>query len=303
MRLIRGTTHLPSNHTPHVITIGAFDGMHLGHQAVLTELKAQAAHHQAKTTVILFEPQPKEFFSRSVLPRISLLRDKLDFLKQFGIDQVVCLRFNATLANLSADDFIQNILLPLNPRHMVLGDDFRFGRGRTGDFAQLCRVGQHHGFTVQDTPTLRNAEGRISSSQVRTALQSGEFTRAQQLLGRPYALLGKVQHGAKLGRKLGFPTINLKLNRPVVVSGIYRVEVFGLQEQPLIGAASIGTRPAVNGKRRLLEVYLLNFTGDCYGKRVKVIFTHEIRAEQDFPSLQALQTQIAHDISKIKAMV
>lgn len=301
MKLIRGIANLNQIQTPCVATIGAFDGMHLGHQAVLTQLKKQAQQLRIDSAVVLFEPQPKEFFAGGkALPRITLLRDKLKFLDHFGIDIVVCLRFNQKLAALPADIFIDKIVLALQPKHLVIGDDFRFGKGRQGDFAMLALVGKRYGFSVEDTKTLANDQGRISSSQVRIAIQHSNFDLAQQLLGRPYSLYGKVQHGAKLGRTLGFPTINLKLDRHVVVSGIYQVKVTGLRAEPLIGAASIGTRPAVGGDRYLLEVYLLDFSGDCYGQRVEVIFDRKLRDEQDFASLQALKEQMQRDIEQVR---
>ncbi len=301
MKFIRGIANLHKIDAPCVATIGAFDGFHLGHQAVLTQVKRRAQQFKVQSVVVLFEPQPKEFFAGdNALPRITLLRDKLQFLDRFGLDTIICLRFDRLLASLSASDFVDKVILALQPRHLVIGDDFRFGQGRAGDFMMLRSAGQRHDFTVEDTQTLINQQGRISSSQVRAAIQRSDFVLVQQLLGRPYSLCGKVQHGAKLGRTLGFPTINLKLDRTVAVSGVYQVRVIGLATEPLVGAANVGTRPAVGGNRYLLEVHLLNFSRDCYGQRVEVIFEHKIRDEQDFNSLEALKIQMQHDLDAAK---
>ena len=301
MRLIRGVTHVKKSHVPCVATIGAFDGMHLGHQAVLQQVKDAAAQRGVASAVILFEPQPKEYFAPHLAtPRLMQLRDKVAFLQSFGIDWVVCLRFNATLAALSAEDFVQQVLVNgLQVRHVIIGDDFRFGKGRQGDFALLEKMGTQHGYSVKDTQTLLLANKRTSSSRVRDAVLKADFGLAEHLLGRDYTLQGRVQHGQKLGRTLGFPTINLRLKHNMVVNGIYAVTVSGLTDQPLYGAASVGTRPAVQGQSRLLEVYCFDYTGDAYGKCVEVAFHHKVRDEQDFASLEDLTTAMQQDVASI----
>ena len=286
------------NAMPHagcVATIGVFDGLHRGHHAVIEQVKRKASELGSPSVVILFEPQPFEFFHpETAAPRLTRLRDKLIILKTWQVDYVLCLRFDATFAQLSAQDFIQNILVDgLHVKHLVVGDDFRFGQGRKGDFELLC---QQKRFTVEDTKTLLQDEQRISSTQVRTAIARGDFAKAEQLLGRPYVLHGKVQHGDKRGRQLGFPTLNIGSLKPMVVHGVYAVKVYGISDQPLNGVANVGRRPTVDGIKRLLEVYLLDFNGDCYGRSISVEFIGKIRDEQKFTSLELLKQQIQQDV-------
>ena len=304
MLLIRGLANLHKQRSPCVATIGAFDGMHLGHQAVLQQVKDAAAQRGVASAVILFEPQPKEYFAPHLAtPRLMQLRDKVAFLQSFGIDLVVCLRFNAALAALPAEDFVQQVLVDgLHIQHVIIGDDFRFGQNRQGNFALLEQLGKQYSYTVQDTQTLLLANKRASSSRVRDAVLQADFVLAKQLLGREYTLQGRVQHGQKLGRTLGFPTINLRLKHNMVVHGIYAVTVSGLTDQPLYGAASVGTRPTVQGHSRLLEVYCFDYAGDAYGKLVEVAFHHKVRDEQDFASLAELTTAMQRDVGQIKNM-
>ncbi len=301
MRLIRGLYNLASFEQLCVATIGVFDGLHRGHHAVIEQVKRKARALALPSLVILFEPQPFEFFhSETAAPRLTRLRDKLIILKTWQVDYVLCLRFDKKLAQLSADDFIQNILINgLHTKHLVVGDDFRFGQGRKGDFTLLC---QQKSFTVEDTKTLLQDEQRISSTQVRTAIAAGDFVKAEQLLGRPYVLHGKVQHGDKRGRQLGFPTLNIGSLKPMVVHGVYAVKVYGITDRPLNGVANVGRRPTVDGIKRLLEVYLLDFKGDCYGRSISVEFIANIRAEQKFSSLELLKQQIERDVVDAKAI-
>jgi riboflavin kinase/FMN adenylyltransferase len=283
-----------------VATIGNFDGLHLGHQHVINQLKAVAEIKGQPSLVMLFEPQPVEFFAPQYAPRrLSRLRDKIIQLREIGIDYLLCLHFTQSFANMSAEQFVQQILVhKLNIRHLVVGDDFHFGKDRAGDFDYLKHCGQQFGFEVENTHTLLIDNERVSSTRIRQCLADNDLTAARQLLGRPYTLSGRIAHGKKLGRELGFPTINLKMgSRPIAVNGIFAVLVKGLDNRLLRGVASIGTRPTVNGSGTILEVYILNFSEHVYGCRVDVEILHKIRDEQRFDSLNALTVQINQDIN------
>ena len=299
MKLIRGLHNLQQPLPGCVATIGNFDGMHLGHQHVINQLKSVAEIKGLPSVVILFEPQPVEFFAPDQAPlRLSRLRDKIIRLSQIGVDCLLCLRFNQKLADLSADQFIQQILIDkLNIRHLVIGDDFRFGKHRAGDFALLQRRGHEAGFEVENTHTLMIDNQRVSSTRIRQCLANNDLDAARMLLDRPYTLSGKIAHGKKLGRQLGFPTINLKMGcRPIAVNGIFAVLVKGLDNRVLRGVASIGTRPTVNGSAVILEVYILNFSEQIYRRCVDVEILHKIRDEEKYDSLAALSEQIKQDI-------
>lgn len=294
IKLIRGLRNLkyyPA--APSVVTIGAFDGLHLGHQAVLDSLKKYPNYRKV---VILFEPLPKEFFSNTPIPRLSRLRDKLIFLDQFGVDTVLCLRFDQDFSEMTAENFIKKILIEgLNTKYLLIGDDFKFGFKQAGDFNLLK---QQTAFETFPTPTFLKEGRRVASSWVRSAVMAGDFELAEFLLGRPYLLNGKVQHGDKNGRKLGFPTLNIGLSQPMAVQGVYEVRVSGIiPNQELLGVANVGTRPTFKlGVRRFLEVHLLDFNQDCYGKKIAVRFVRKIRDEKRFESLEALKNQIKIDI-------
>ena len=303
MKLIRGLHNLTQPLPGCVATIGNFDGLHLGHQHVINQLKSVAEIKGLPSVVMVFEPQPVEFFNPEHAPlRLSRLRDKIIRLSQMGIDYMICLHFNASFASLSAEQFIQQILLDkLNIKHLVIGDDFRFGKGRSGDFQYLKQRGHEAGFEVENTHTLLIDNERVSSTRIRQCLAENDFVTARQLLDRPYTLSGKVAHGKKLGRQLGFPTINLKMgNRPIAVNGIFAVLVKGLDNRVLRGVASIGTRPTVNGSSVILEVYILNFAEQIYGRCVDVEILHKIRDEEKYDSLNALTVQINQDINDAK---
>lgn len=300
MQLIRGQQNFYRHVGPCYATIGTFDGLHLGHQAVLTKLKAKAQAAGLPAVVILFEPHPQEYlFPERSVPRLMRLRDKLVGLTRLGIDKVVCLKFNRGLAELSAEAFIEQILIQsLGIQHLVVGDDFHFGSDRKGNYTLLAEWGARAGFTVEPTLTYMLGSERVSSSRVRTAIQNHDFNMASALLGRPYALLGRVHHGDKRGRQLGFPTINLPLSAKMVVAGVYAVKVSGLGPHFLNGVANVGMRPTVNGVRRLLEVHLLDAKVNAYGKNVAVHFLACLRGEKKFPSLLALQQQISEDVAQ-----
>lgn len=304
MELIRGLYNLRAAQRRCVATIGNFDGVHLGHQAVLTQLAARAATLQSPSVAIIFEPLPREFFHpASAPPRLTRLREKLMVLREHRIDSVLCLRFDAALAAMRASEFIDRILIQgLDVRYLVLGDDFHFGKDREGNFDTLRAAGSAYGFEVANMPTLEIEGERVSSTRIRQALTRGDLSAAEVLLGRRYCLCGRVRRGDSLGRKLGFPTANLALGWPLPpVQGIYAVEVSGLEREPLQGVASIGSRPAVHGTDHRLEVYLLDFNDDIYGRHPCVALLQKIRDEAHFDSLSELKTQIARDVESARA--
>ena len=306
MELIRGLHNLRPRHRGCVATIGNFDGVHLGHQAVLGQLAEKADEFGVPAVVIPFEPQPQEYFSHGEIPpRLTRFREKLRALRRFSVDRVLALQFNEALAGLSAAEFVRQVLLDgLAIRHLVVGDDFRFGRGRVGDFAMLQQVGREHGFEVVNMHTFSMDGGRVSSTRIREALQRGELALAEQMLGRPYRMCGRVAHGNKLGRTIGFPTANIFLHRKKTpVDGVFAVEMFGIEGEPVAGVANVGTRPTVDetGTRSLLEVHLFNFDGDIYGRHVHVDFLHRIREERRFESFDALKAQILQDADEARA--
>lgn len=283
-------------------TIGSFDGVHLGHQAILARLVEVGRARGLPTLVMVFEPQPHEYFSREKAPaRLTRLREKVKALFNFGVDRVLCLRFNAHLRNLSAHAFIREILVEhLAVAHLEIGDDFRFGCDRTGDFQLLQQMGAQYGFQVRDTQTFLLEGERVSSTRVRQLLEAAQFAAAARLLGRPYVISGRVIVGKRLGRTLGVPTANIGLGRyRSPVRGVYavRVSVPG-EEKEYLGAANVGVRPTVNGGAKpLLEVHMLDFSGDLYGRCLQVEFCHKLRDEQKFSSLDELKQQIQRDIN------
>lgn len=298
MELIRGLHNLRPRHHGCVATIGNFDGVHLGHQAVLGQLAEKAGELGLPTTVITFEPQPQEYFSQGdIPPRLTRLREKLKAMQRYSVNRVLCMPFNRKLAQMEAEAFIQQVLVDgLGVRYLVVGDDFCFGKGRRGDFAMLQRAGEKHGFEVVNMHTFEIEGDRVSSTRIREALQTGNLSLAEQLLGRPYRMSGRVAHGDKLGRTIGFPTANIFLHRKKTpVNGVFAVEMFGIEGEPLAGVANVGTRPTVGGTRALLEVHLFDFSAEIYGRHVHVDFLHRIRAEQRFESFDALKAQILRD--------
>lgn len=299
MEFIRGQHNLRPWHRGCVATIGNFDGVHLGHQAILTQLAEPAARLRLPRLVITFEPQPQEFFAGPAVPpaRLMRLREKLRALDGLGIERVLGLKFDQRLAALPAERFIDDLLVgQLGIRHLVVGDDFRFGHRRAGDFALLVKAGQHYGFEVVDNASYLVEGERVSSTRVRQALGQGDLELATRLLGRPYDLCGRVAHGDRRGRTLGFPTANIHLHRRATpVYGVYAVLVSGTGLPPWPGIANVGHRPTVQGVREQLEVHLLDFQGDLYGRHLQVDFLHYLRAEQRFVSLEALRQQIQKD--------
>ena len=304
MRLIRGLHNLTTPLPGCVATIGNFDGLHLGHQHVINQLKAVGEIKDLPTAVMIFEPQPVEYFVPERAPRrLARFRDKLIHLGDIGIDYLICLNFNQQLAEMSAADFVSELLIKrMNVRHLVIGDDFRFGKGRSGDFDYLQQRGHEDNFEVENTHTLMIDGERVSSTRIRQCLAQNDLVTARQLLGKPYTLSGKVAHGKKLGQQLGFPTINLNMGpRPIAAQGIFAVLVKGLDNRVLRGVASIGTRPTVNGVGTILEVFILNFSEQIYGRCVDIELLHKIRDEWKFDSLDALTAQIHKDIDDARA--
>ena len=300
MELIRGLHNLKPAHHGCVATIGNFDGVHLGHQAVIGQLAEKAQGLGLPTAVMLFEPQPQEFFQpKNALPRLTRFREKVQALRRYSVDRALCIRFNARFAAIEAEDFIRHILVEgLGVRYLVVGDDFRFGNGRRGDFAMLQQAGERHGFQVVNMHTFSIDGERVSSTRVRTALAAADLITAEKLLGRPYRMCGRVAHGDKRGRTIGIPTANIHLHRKATpIKGVYAVEMFGLKTEPLPGVANIGTRPTVDGSRTLLEVHLLDFDEDIYGSHVSVDFLHKLRDEKRFASFDELKKRIYLDVA------
>lgn len=297
-QIIRGFHNLPATPRGCVATIGNFDGVHLGHQAVLRQLAVRGKAMDLPAMVITFEPQPNEFFAPDKAPaRLTRFREKVQALRCYSIQQLCVLPFNARLAAMSADDFIQQLLVAgLNVRYLVVGDDFRFGHQRQGDFALLQQAGAAHGFQVVTMHTFAIDGARVSSTRVRQALAVGDLACAEKLLGRPYQMSGRVAHGQKRGRTIGFPTANIHLYRnKVPLSGVYAVQLYGILGEPLSGVANVGVRPTVGADKALLEVHLFDFDRDIYGEQVDVIFLHKLRDEQKFADLDALKQQITLD--------
>jgi riboflavin kinase/FMN adenylyltransferase len=278
--------------------------VHLGHQAVLGQLSERAVALHLPVTVITFEPQPREFFTPERVPaRLTRLREKVEALRRFGVDRVLCLRFGDYLAGLPPEEFIRIILLEgLEVKYLVVGDDFRFGRDRAGNFALLERAGAAHGFPVVNMHSFNIDGARVSSTRVREALEAGDLVGAELLLGRPYRMSGRVAHGDKRGRTIGFPTANIFLHRPATpVQGVFAVEMFGVEGEPVRGVANVGNRPTVDGTRSLLEVHLFDFHRDIYGRHVQVEFLHKLRPERRFESFDALKCQIEDDVTRARA--
>ncbi|WP_052481260.1 bifunctional riboflavin kinase/FAD synthetase [Gilvimarinus agarilyticus] len=298
---IRGLYNLRERHRGSVATIGTFDGVHLGHQAILRQLNDVSARLNLPSVVILFEPQPHEYFARERAPaRLMRLREKLEALFAAGVDRVLCLQFNEAFRSLTARQFIDRVLHDgLGIRHLVVGDDFRFGCDRAGNYELLQRAGGELGFGVTDTCTLTIGAERVSSTRIREHLQAGEFTKAEACLGRPYTISGRVGHGKKLGRQLGVPTANVRLQRyRSPLSGVFVISALLPDGNLYPGVANVGAKPTVGGDiAPLLEVHLLNFDRDIYGEPVKVMFHQRLRAEQKFASLDALTAQLQNDIA------
>ena len=299
MELIRGLHNIHPRHRGCVLTIGNFDGVHLGHQAVLAKVVAIARQMQLPSCVMLFEPQPLEVFAGDAAPaRLTRFREKYEALARLGIDRLLCVHFTPDFAAQAPEQFIQQLLLKqLGVEQLIVGDDFRFGKNRSGSFELLALAAEQHQFGLFSTSSLLLGQQRISSTLIRQALAEDKLTLAAEMLGRPFALTGRVRHGRKLGRDLGFPTANVWLyRRKLPVSGVFAITAhtcYGVFN----GVANIGNRPTVQGSREQLEAHLFDFNQDLYGSQIRVELRHKLRAEQRFASLDALQQQIAADVA------
>ncbi len=291
------------DHQPVALTIGNFDGVHLGHKALLARLMDAAKSRGIPSAVIIFEPHPREFFTPKQAPaRLTSLREKLELLAELGVDRVHICNFNTQFAQMSASSFIDALHKKLSVKYVLIGDDFRFGSGRSGDFALMEKIAGQQGFSVEAMHSVLFDGLRVSSTAVRAALAAGNMRSAARFLGRQYSISGRVVHGDKLGREIGFPTANVQMkhNRPPL-SGIYVVRVSGDHISHLQGAASLGVRPTVhkNG-RAVLEIHLLDFTQEIYGQHLRVEFLHKLRNEEKYPDLKSLTQQIALDVENTR---
>ncbi len=291
--------------TPIALTIGNFDGVHLGHQAMLAKLRDAAARHGVAACVMTFEPHPREFFSPDQAPtRLTSLREKLELIAANGIERAFVCRFNYDFAQHTAQDFIERTLVKgLGVRWLQVGDDFRFGARRAGDFVMLKQAALRHGFEVEAMASVTLGGERVSSTAVRNALMAGNLDYAGTLLGRPYSISGRVVHGDGVGKKLGFPTANMQMkhNRPPL-NGIFVVELSGVAAHPLRGVASLGIRPTLKTQGQpVLEVHIFDFDGDLYGRHVRVDFLHKLRDEEKYADLETLTRQIELDVENAKA--
>ena len=290
-----------------VLAVGAFDGLHRGHQALLTQVHERAAELALTPIVVSFEPLPRAYFSPEPVARLSSVREKLRGFDAAGMEQVLLLRFNHALTSMSAEDFIRRVLVQrLNAREVWVGADFRFGHKRSGDVAMLERVGPELGFSARTMPSVLLDGARVSATRVRMLLAAGEFSGAAPLLGRPFVMEGKVEYGKQLGRQLGYPTANIHLrDRNSPVHGIFAVRVgLGESECSWPGVASLGVRPTVNEVAEpLLEVHLFDFEGDLYGQRMAVEFVAKLRDEQKFDNLDDLTVQMAKDARQARELL
>lgn len=300
MELIRGFGSLQPRHRRCVATIGNYDGVHLGHRRVLADLTRRAQRDRLASVVVVFEPTPQEFLMPASAPaRLMTFREKFEALAACGVDRVFCLRFDEALAGMPAEMFIERVLVRgLGVHYLAVGDDFRFGHGRRGDFAMLEAAGAESGFEVVATPACLSAGERVSSTRIRECLASGDMQLAARLLGAPFRMSGRVMYGDRLGRSLGFPTANIALKRRMPpVEGIFVASVHGVDAAVHYGAAYVGYRPALHGCEARLEVYVFDFDGRLYGCRLQVEFLHRLREDRAFADLAALRTQMTRDVA------
>ncbi len=301
MQILRG---LYATDTQGVaVTIGNFDGVHLGHQAMLNELCAAAKSRGLQTAVVIFEPHPREFFSPQQAPaRLTNLREKLELFSTMGVDRVHVCRFDALFAKKTAEDFIHALHEKLHAKFVLIGDDFRFGSGRAGDFALVQKIGLQHGFEVQSVHSVLHEGVRISSTAIRAVLAEGQIRKAREYLGRPYNISGRVFHGDGMGRKLGYPTANVQMKHNLPpLKGVFVVLVHAEGLGVLQGVASLGLRPTLKQEKQyVLEVHLFEFAQQIYGKHLRVEFLQKLRDEKKFNGLDELTQQIASDVENAK---
>jgi riboflavin kinase / FMN adenylyltransferase len=298
MELVRGLHNISQRHRGCVLTVGNYDGVHLGHQQMIGALKARAAQFRSAATVLVFEPSSKEFIDPEGAPaRLTRWREKFTALAAQGVERLVTLRFDECMRAMTPHSFVDELIVQrLGTRHMVVGDDFRYGSNAGGTIDSLRAAGQAHGFGVEQISPFVLDGVRVSSTAVREQLVVADFPQAARFLGRPYRMMGRVAPGNRLGRTLGFPTANLRLmRRKSPVWGILAVWTHGIDSRPLPGVASLGTRPTVNGIEPLLEVHVFDFDGDLYGRAIEVEFVAKLRDEVKFDSLDAMTAQMKID--------
>jgi len=300
MDVIRGAHNLHPAHRDCAVTIGNFDGVHRGHKTLLAQLSTISVKQRVPSLLITFEPQPREFLAGSSMPaRLTRFREKAMLLRQAGIDKLLCLPFNERVANLTAEFVVEEFLVKrLAIRYMLIGDDFRFGKDRCGDYQMLKQAGQRNSFGVEHLDTQTLGDERISSTAIRRALQAGDMALAEQRLSHVYFIMGRVTDGRSRGTRIMIPTANIHLHRyRTALSGTFVVLVDGLLDRPLPAVANVGIRPTINGTEPLLEVHVLDYRHSFYGRLIKVRFLHWIRAEQKFASLAELRERITEDIA------
>ena len=304
MQLIRGLSHLEPFKNGCVLSIGNFDGLHLGHRAVIRKLVERGKVLGLPVVIMFFEPQPLEYFLGDNAPsRLMRLREKVIEMAKLPVDNLLIVRFNQNFANRDAEQFIEHILInTLNVKHLVIGDDFHFGKARRGNFAMLKEKGRLNGFTVEDTGSFQLGGLRISSTLIRDALVAGDLKRAEKLLGHCYSVCGRIAHGDKLGRTIGYPTANIRMHRKnTPVNGVFAVTMTGIDGLEFEGVANVGTRPTLDGGSKVtLETYLFDFNKEIYGRYVEVHFHQKIRDESRFHSLEELKAQIVKDVAETK---
>jgi len=303
MEVIRGLINIKERHKGAVITVGNFDGVHTGHRTILLEMKRKAEALQTKTLLICFEPQPREFFDFYNAPaRLTRFKEKVELLEELGIDMVLCLKFDDSFRETTAERFIEILGKDLAAQAVYVGDDSRFGQGRTGNFGQLEAASQRYGFKVFNFETIVYGEDRVSSTRIRECLNAGDFDMAEQLLGHPYFITGKVIYGRQIGRTLGVPTMNVQLHRYVApIAGVFACECI-VRGRQYRGVANVGVRPTLDVAllKPVLEVHLFDFDETVYGDNVKVIFRLKIRDEKKFDGLDELKAAIYADIETAK---
>jgi riboflavin kinase/FMN adenylyltransferase len=305
MQLVRGIHNIQLGDHGCVLTIGNFDGVHKGHQRVISALVAKAKALNCMSAVLVFEPQPQELFAPDKAPaRLCRLRDKYALLAELGVQRLICVNFNMKFASQSAEQFIEHLLVEkLGIKHLIVGDDFHFGKNRIGDFTMLAQAGKKFGFEVTDTASCKMENCRVSSTAIRHALEQDNLADVENMLGRPYSIIGRVFHGDKRGRQLGFPTANVLLKRrKSPLSGVFAVKVKTV-EGTFNGVANIGARPTINGVRQQLEVHIFNFNNDIYGQCIEVIIIKKLRQVMKFDDLNALTAQIKLDSEQAKQVL
>lgn len=305
MELIRGLPQLTERHRPSVVSIGNYDGVHRGHQHVISTLLRKSAELDAPSTVVTFEPLAKEFFLPTSVPRLTSLEERAGLLFELGVDRVLCIEFDASFASYSPEHFVEDVLVNgLGVRYLCVGDDFKFGKNRAGDFSMLKRSGLELKFDVTAHDTFELSGERVSSGRIRQALSLGDFEAARVLLGRPFAISGQVSEGQQLGRTIGFPTANLVLpSYQCPISGVFAVRVLHQKFGELKGVANVGARPTVAGDESRLEVHMFDFNKQIYGDQLNVVFVEKIRDEQKFDSFELLKKQIELDAVKARALL